>query len=271
VNEFFDLRGTFTWTFDCVMVRYGPVDVASLAALEANHYDEAPVINDKNIVVGVVPTDHLRSKFDRRSPLLPDDSSIRYEKVLVDVRPDDFLSKLEAYRSVFVARGDGEVVGLFTISDLNRHEIRSQIYPRLADLESKLASAIEDEFPDPWKWLAWLGDGAIGVVGHWEILKRNGLNLVASSGANLGQLLQVAENHENLWRQLKFPSKSKCGDFRRSVTNVRNAVMHPARPLIESHEKVRSLRKVLNMTEGACAGLQMRERVRRRGMNTSLP
>ena len=268
MDEFFDLRGTFTWIFDCVKVKYGPIDVASLADLEGNEYDEAPVIDEENVVVGVVSTDNLRSKLERNLPLLPGDSSIRFEKVLVDVRPDDFLSKLEAHRSVFVARGDGEVVGLFTISDLNRHEIRSQIYPRLADLESKLASAIEDEFPDPWDWLAWLGDGAIGVVGHWEILKRNGLNLGASAGANLSQLLQVAENHENLWRQLKFPSKSKCGDFRRSVTNIRNAVMHPARPLIESHGKVRSLRKVLNIVEEASAGLRTREKLKRLGVNS---
>lgn len=262
MNEFFDLRGAFTWTFDCVMVKFGPVDAAVLEVLESKSYDEAPVIDENDGIVGVIATKYLRSKFERGSPLSSGDSSIKCEKILVDVRPDELLQKLESNRSVLITRGTGEVVGLFTISDLNRHEVRSQIYPRFADLESKLASAIDDEFIDPWEWLAWLGDGAIGVVGHWEILKRNGLNIGASAGANLGQLLQVAESCEKLWRQLKFPSKSKCGEFRRSATSIRNAVMHPARPLIENHEKVQSLRKVLQLTEEACSGLRIREQMK---------
>lgn len=259
MDEYLDIRGMFTWIFDCVVVTLGPVDEAVLRQLEANHYDQAPVKNPgTGQVIGVIDTRRLRALSEADIPLVGDDPAIRLQTSLVTVELEDFLSQIESDRSVLITRNSGEVVGLFTVSDLNSHRFRSAIYPYLARLESDLADAIDLEFDDPWQWLKWLGDGAIGIVGHWEVLKRNGMDLSATSGASLTQLLQVVENHEPLFRLIGFESKTKLGQFRRKIGPIRNAVMHPARPLIDHEDRVASLREVLSLAISACGRLSGR-------------
>lgn len=261
-----DLRGMFTPIRNCVSVQTGSVSLSKLRELEARNYDESPVFDPSGEAIGVVPTIFLRDKYDRSEELLVSDPKIRLEKVEVLIELDEFLSRLQRVRSVFVATGSGEVLGLVTMSDLNSHVFRAAIYPLLARLESRLAHVIDEEFPDPWTWLKWLGDGASGVVGHWEILKRNGMDLGASCGATLVQLLQVAERHDLLRGQLGFESKTKCGDFRGRVASVRNAVMHPARPLIESQDGIARLRSVLRGVQFATQGLGAEIREHAKGM-----
>lgn len=259
MDEYLDIRGMFTWIFDCFVVTLGPVDETVLRQLEANHYDQAPVKNpETGQVIGVIDTRRLRALSEADIPLVGDEPAIKLQTSLVTVELENFLSQIESDRSVLITRNSGEVVGLFTVSDLNSHRFRAAIYPYLARLESDLADAVDLEFDDPWQWLKWLGDGAIGIVGHWEVLKRNGMDLSATSGASLTQLLQVIENHEPLFRLIGFESKTKLGQFRRKIGPIRNAVMHPSRPLIDHEDRVASLREVLSLAMSACGRLDGR-------------
>lgn len=259
MDQYLDIRGMFTWIFDCVVVMLGSVDEPVLRKLEANHYDQAPVKDSETgQVIGVIDTHRLRALFEANIPLARDEPGIKLRTSSVTVELEDFLSKLELDRSLLVTRNSGEVVGLFTVSDLNSHRFRAAIYPYLARLESDLADLIDLEFDDPWQWLKWLGDGAIGVVGHWQVLKRRGMDLSATSGASLTQLLQVIENHEPLLRMAGFESKTKLGQFRRQIGPIRNAVMHPARPLIDHENRVASLRAVLSLAMSTCGRLNGR-------------
>jgi CBS domain containing-hemolysin-like protein len=155
----------------CATVKPGPIDPDIIHVLSERGFDQAPVYDAASRRLwGLVETDYLQSKLEVNQPLDEDDPVVRDEKhefhVGAFVTIFDLLQTMATRRAVIVFQDSdateyGHVEfrwGLFTISDLNRHTIRSSIYHLIAQVESGLAKFLEIEVTDPWTWIKHLDD-----------------------------------------------------------------------------------------------------------------
>src|SRR5208282_2421869 len=144
----------------------GPVDLSLLSKLEESGFDQAPVYDSSvHNYWGLAETSYLRLLHESGQPLRSDDPVIHNEHrefhVGSFVTIFGLLEKMTTERAVIVIEDSGNteyghsqsIWGLFTISDLNRHAVRSAIYHLLADVEAGLAKWLEFNVADPWEWL----------------------------------------------------------------------------------------------------------------------
>src|ERR1700722_7045076 len=166
IEDVIDLQRLCTRLERTVSVVPGPVDLNLLSKLEKSGFDQAPVYDlSTHNYWGLVETSYLRSLFESGQSLRSEDPLIRNEHLEFHVGSFvtifGLLEKMTGQRAVIViedldiaAHGHAEKIwGLFTISDLNRHAVRSAIYHLLADVEAGLAKWLEGTVGNPWEWL----------------------------------------------------------------------------------------------------------------------
>lgn len=241
----YDLEGIMVPLESCCYVGLGAVDLESVGQLIDNRFDHAPVISDGR-ALGIIATKDLKVKAELSLPLDRGAREIVHSFVRVRGRLSRLFEVLRDGRAAIVYKGDMDL-GMVTISDLNKHLFRAHLYPLVARLEASLAKVVDQAYADPWEWIAALGQGQVQVVGHWQVLKRSGLDVSATAGATLSQLLKVA-SHLTKTKDV-FGSKAKFDRFASRAARYRNAIMHPARPLISQQNEIESLRKFLVDTE----------------------
>lgn len=239
-----DLTGLLVPIERCMSMVAGPVSASFADEASCYGYDDVPFLEEGQ-VVGFVPVSHLRKLADIDAHVFRNDTRIKRSFVFRVDSIDRVLEQLGSHRIAGVVGGDGSVDGIITISDLNRHGFRAIIYPAFAQLEEQLAKLIDAEFKDPWEWIAKVGDGRISIVGHWECLKKDGLDVGATAGATLSQLLKVVEETPALSSRSAW-TKTKLSAFKNRALRFRNAVMHPTRPLVASQKDVVSLREFIS-------------------------
>lgn len=229
---------------ECITVQLDAVSADVVATLEEHGFDDAPVMQ-RDEVVGIATTHELRRRLSQGLPLTADGfRRLNPESVIVadgDTAPADKLLQLVATsRSVLVAKGgganeSGQVVGFVTVSDLNRHAMRSCLYDALAVLESELASLIQHRYGDVWEWIRYLNEEAqVRVLGYWELTRRQGLDVGPIAATTLTHLLHVVASDNRLFTALGFGSKRQFETVAGHIPRLRNSVMHPVRPLVLS-------------------------------------
>ncbi len=253
----------------CVAVVPGPVDSNTLSILTERGYDQAPVYEAASRCCwGLVETTYLRELLGAGEPLRSGDPHVRHERWEFRVGPFvtvfGLLAKMAEQRAVVVIRESSateygyheSIWGLFTISDLNRHGIRSAIYRLLADVESGLAKWLEALAPDPWVWLHHLDEEQQArVLGYWELSKRQGVDVGPIAALTLAQLVNVVARHDTAVELLGYTSRSQFAKSTGQLSRLRNRVMHPVRPLILAHTDVGQVYRAVLVLE------ELRERV----------
>jgi hypothetical protein len=261
---------------DCVSVALGEVDSSAVSILESRGYDQAPVYDaDQRSLFGLVETRRLRMLVEQRAPLTPGDPAIqdeeRWFRIGSGVAVEELLSKMTGQRAVLVVQesdateyGHAEWgLGLLTISDLNRHALRANLYSLMSHLEAGLASLVEKAFVDSWMWIRTLNESyQVNVLGYWELSKRRGVDVGPIGATTLAQLIQVVSRSTELLGRLEFKSRTEFDTLTDYIPKLRNSVMHPVRPLILEQSDVARVR------ETVLAIGDLAERVRRLGTTT---
>jgi hypothetical protein len=238
-----------------VSVVPGPVDVTILSKLEEHSFDQAPVYDPtKDTYWGLIETTYLRSLFESAQFVREDDPIIRNENqefhVGSFVTIFALLEKMTTQRAVVVMQDSDATEygharfmwGLFTISDLNRHAVRSAIHHLLADVEAGLAKWLETLVTDPWEWLKQLEEEQQArVLGYWELSKRLGVDVGPYAALTLSQLVNIISRHRNAAEKLGYESRSQFDKAKGRLPHLRNRVMHPVRPLVLTHADVASI------------------------------
>lgn len=248
---------------DCVSVQPGPIDDCSLNALLEKGYDQAPVDDPAtNRFWGLVDTEHLIELKRHGKHLDENDPHVRDEEKLF--RTGSFtsiyglLDKLRNLRAIIVVRvssasdyGYAEfIAGLFTISDLNRHAIRTILYRLLASVEDGLARIVERQHADPWDWIRLLNEDAqVRALGYWEISKRRGVDIGPIASLNLTHLLGIVAKSPRLLGLLEFKARSAFEKFTGCIPDFRNRIMHPVRPLVLGQQDVEGVYKAARSLE----------------------
>ncbi|MGE3108396.1 MAG: hypothetical protein AB7G11_03755 [Phycisphaerales bacterium] len=217
-----------------------------LERLQQNEYDQAPVMVSGR-PTGMVPTNRLSALLAAGTPLNSDEPALVRDRLAPDATLDQVLDVIATHRSAIVSDGaDGVDAGFITLSDLNKHSLRSELYPLFAELEAELAAAIEARHVDPWTWLEFLDkDKQARLVGYWELSKREGVDIGPLAGTMPSELSRIVERTDPLRRALGFDSKGKWGDFVGGLVELRNGIMHPVRPLFATTQDVADVRQQL--------------------------
>lgn len=244
-----NISGFYVPIRECLSMALGiPTESVFREAAERG-FDDLPVVDERGGVLGFISASYAERLVEEGGSISPDDSELKKSFLQSWCTLDVLLERISANRIVGVLDASGTAIGIVTISDLNRHGFRANLYPIFARLEEQLARLVEMQFSDPWDWIGKLGDDKVGLVGHWECLKRDGLDLGPAVGASLTQLLTVLEKTPRLAERV-FPSRTQLKEFKGRSVKFRNAVMHPARPLILNLEDVNSLRRFVNQVGG---------------------
>jgi hypothetical protein len=240
-----DVREMSTQLDRCVSVPLGRVSPDSVSQLEESGYDQAPVSG----VRGIVTTEHLQKLVRNDRPLEASDPEIRKSCVQASESLSNLLSAMCSESSVLVivdGSNEGNIVGLLTTSDLNKHILRSALYSLLSGVETRLAQFIETNCSDPWDWIPLLAEEhQVQILGYWQFSQRNGVDIGPMAACTLTNLLKIVEKSKILRAKLGYRSSSDAANDFGRIPRLRNSVMHPVRPLIKSRDDVAELKDTL--------------------------
>ena len=247
----------------CVCVQPGSIPKELLSALDTKCYDQAPVYDpDSRMYWGLAYASYLRKLAREDRDLNADDPHVcdanKEFRVGAHTSIYQLVHKLLDEQAVIVIResdvteyGNVEsILGLFTIGDLNRHEIRSLLYRLFSDVESGLAKLVERGVLEPWDWIKLLGEEQqVRVLGYWELAKRRDVDIGPIAATTLANLLTIVAKSPNLRTVLGFNSRKDFEKHAGKLPEFRNRLMHPVRPLILGQPDVKDLYIVMRFLE----------------------
>jgi hypothetical protein len=259
----------YTSLDQCLCVELGQVRSADVELLTQRRFDQAPVVtrydaDDRaGFPEGLVTTEHLKSLLESGAPLQQDDPAIAAPTLPLEPTLGVLLDTLADSRAALVVEDEHQGTamfrlfrGLITISDLNRQSFRGLLYTLLADLEAGLARFLEVCCPEPWDWLSKVSeDHQVRILGSWELSKRNGVDVSPVTAATLALLLTAVGKIESLRSKLDYPSRSKFEEATGRIAKLRNAIMHPVRPLVLTCDDVAAIRTTLEAVFSLCHAL----------------
>jgi hypothetical protein len=233
----------------CIRVNLGRPVPELVASLQGKNFEFAPISG----IQGVVSVRHLQYLLEFGLPLLPDDPKV--QKTLVDESIDleQLLETIARENPVLVIHKD-EVIGLLTLSDLNKHALRSVLYSRFASFEMELAALISRLCPNHLEWIDKLReDSQVKILGHWAQSQRKNVGVGPIVACTLTDLLHVVQSTKKIRDVFGLKSQKVAEDESGSLPSLRNSVMHPVKPLVTKSEDaermVRSLRKMQRLAE----------------------
>ena len=259
LEHILDLTGIYTPASSCSVATIGPIPSTLLERMQTAEYDQVPVINGESSPIGVITRSELEKRAEETGTLFENDPAIQATRISNPVHLGALLEAFSKRRAALVFDRQ-RWLGLMTLADLNRHALRGLLYLTLANFEERLANLIQSTYEDPWSWLDHVSEwDRVELVGNWEITKRKAVNLGPTHAASITQLLKVVEKDPVLYGLCGFQSRTKTEDALGAVPDVRNAVMHPVRPLATSTEDVLRLRRALGAMEDVLAHLDAQQ------------
>jgi hypothetical protein len=246
---------------DCYCVVPGPVSDDDLRELTRQSFDQAPVYDDTSKrYYGLVTTSYLQELQRKDLPLKGDDPAIRTTEFRVGsyVTIFDVVDILRTSSAVVVIQesdateyGHTEcLLGILTISDLNKHAVRSPLYRLISETEAEVARLVLETIPDPWEWIKLLSeDYQVRVLGYWELAKRKDVDIGPIAAVTLTNLLTIIGKSPELRTLLGYASRSAFEKYAGKIPDFRNRTMHPVRPLILNGEEVQELYIVIRFLE----------------------
>jgi len=228
----------------CFTIKTGYIEPGTIAEMNKENYDYAPVVNGK-CVYGLASKKLLTNLHKTKRVLSPSlaevsDGSHFFEVSHSCVTLPQILEKMSDSLAVLVFE-TGQVehhfishfIGLMTLSDLNRHEIRFALFRIITALESSLEKVISNFFSDPNDWLKKLTENdQVRILGYCELAKRNNVETDFIEATQLTNLLNIVAKTKEIIELLKYKSRSDFEKQTGNISQLRNQVMHVVRPLI---------------------------------------
>jgi hypothetical protein len=246
---------------ECVCVVPGPISDDVLQALSQGSFDQAPVCDDRaSICYGLISRLRLEQLHRMGLPLEQNDSAISNAEFRVGIHTTayDIIDRLAASPAAIVIQesdaieyGHAEwLVGLLTISDLNKHAIRGTLYRLISEAEAAIAALMRHTFDDPWDWIKLLNeDYQVRVLGFWELARRRDVDIGPVAAVTLSNLLTIIGKSSDLRSRLGYSSRKRFEKSTGKIPDFRNRIMHPVRPLILNRKDVEQLREVTLVLE----------------------
>jgi predicted transcriptional regulator len=238
---------------DCMSVEIGPIKKGIITKLENSNFGQAPVLV-KNGVLGLISLEKLKNLFESNEPLLEKDSAIQLNEIFPRSSLLSLIDFLKEYSAGLVCdEFDGQeygthyaVLGLITVSDLDKHYIRTKIFILLSRLEIMLEKFIKRNCSNCFDCINNMSvDSRIRILRYWEFSKKRNIEISPLEACTLSDMLNIVYKNENLCNLLGYSSKNKFNEIKGSIPELRNSIMHPVRPLIAKPLDLEDLKKTL--------------------------
>jgi hypothetical protein len=136
------------------------------------------------------------------------------------------------------------VYGLITIADVNKPIVRKIIYDIFLDIEVHLSELLIKLFQDPGDWIHLLDEESkIRALGYWQLSRSRGYSSNPVACLTLTELLGVTSRVASVLSLLGYNSRSSFINLTGALPKVRNSIMHPVRPLVQSHDDMIALER----------------------------
>jgi len=145
----------------------------------------------------------------------------------------------------------GDEYWIINLADLDKRGTREMLYPSIAELESLIASRIQDHHPESEEMIDDLSDGAINprTIGSWYRDRRNDVELHIAEYMNLTEMKQVlSEGQPALFRSCGFEEECEISDLL-DIRDLRNKVMHVNRSLVRSRRDIQDVLDAIERTQ----------------------
>jgi hypothetical protein len=228
------------WT-GAITVTPGRVGREFVDSLIFAGFDGTPLVDGER-PLAFAPTPLLEMLAANGGDLTPQTPGPWCKSIGPEPRIDELLRFTLEQPAAIVLDAEGNNPSFFTLADLNRHPGRGALYPVFAELEAELALLIDRSFEDPWGWLELVPkDRRAGLIGYWEISKRDGTDIGPIAGAMLSELGGVISKHEPLRSTLGFVGRGQWEDTFNGLNEHRHSIMHTVRPLVMSVDELTTL------------------------------
>lgn len=175
---------------------------------------------------------------------LEDDQWITPEKHLLDV-----LELLQ--QQPFLLYKDQNKYWIINIADINKRGVREMLYPPIAELESLIASRIQDHHPESKQMIADFSESAINpqTIGSWYQDRQRDVELHIAEYMNLTEMKQVlTEGRTELFKSCGFSSKDEIKHLH-VIRDLRNKVMHVNRSLVRSRTDIKEVLSTIDTVQ----------------------
>lgn len=207
--------------------------------LEVAKFDQAPVIQ------GGVPTGYVLRRELAPSSRRPVGAVAHPLEPSVMVSADAplgrALSWLAAKSFLFVLDGV-EISGFVTPSDVNKQPGRTYLFLLIAELELAMSEIVRAHHPDQKDAIELLGRERIPAV-HERYEEEQRLNVEADlvSCVQFADLLTITGKSPACRSAFSASSRSEWDRLTGSLDGLRNAVMHPVRPILNDRRSLKEL------------------------------
>jgi hypothetical protein len=246
----------------CFTVSPGYIEARIIEEMDKEKYDYVPVINDK-CVYGLAGKKFLTHLSKNSLVLSPTDVEVSEQSNFFEIKHLSvtlpvLLGKMSQRMAVLVFQtGDAEryvsisnFIGLTTLSDLNRHEIRFALFRFITTLESNLADFISKYYSNPDDWLKKLNEiDQVRILGYRELSRRNDIEINLIEATQLSNLLNIVAKSNEIIKYLKYKSRNDFEKQTGKISQLRNQVMHIVRPLIINQSDVQKLLETINFID----------------------
>lgn len=140
---------------------------------------------------------------------------------------------------------------IINLADVDKRGTREMLYPPIAELESLIASRIQDHHSDSEEMINDLSDSAVHprTIGGWYRDQRSDVELHIAEYMNLTEMKQVlAEGRPALHRSCGFEDESEISDLL-DIRDLRNKVMHVNRSLVRSRRDIQDVLDTVDRTQ----------------------
>lgn len=256
-----NLREICIPTQECLTIKPGSISEKILDEMDQKNYDYIPVIDNK-CIYGLAKKSYLKEIYTKKGVLSAKDTKICNESIFLEIKYPFILlpsllekmSQEEAILSVQTGEVEGYYIsnflGLITLSDLNRHEIRFVLYRLIISLEARLAQFVNSYFSDDNIWIKKLNETEqIRILGYREFSKINNIEINAIEATNLSNLINIIAKTEEAIQVLQYTSRKDFEKCTGKIPKLRNSIMHVVRPLITKQNEISSLLETINFID----------------------
>ncbi len=154
---------------------------------------------------------------------------------------------------------EGNITGLITIVNLNCRQARLLVFSLLSDLEVRLGRLVQSRIGNGLTVNTILSEAKDEVRQRYEADRRESVDRQVVEYLYLTDLLKLVRKYE-MYKLLGYTSKGEFSKASGKLPDLRNAVAHPARAMIEDAEGTERLWHNIQVIQRALFRLQQWER-----------
>jgi len=248
-----DLAGIYVPLQECLTIKPGSIPVEILDEMDRRNYDYIPVVDNK-CVYGLAKKSYLREICTNKGILSDKDSKIENKSIFWEIKYPyislpSLLKKMSQEEAILVVQADeiesypvNNFLGLITLSDLNRHEIRFAFYRLIITLEERLSLFVTRYFVDDSTWIKKLNENEqIRILGYREFSKQRNMETKLIEATTFTNLVDIINKTKEIIELLKYPSRNSFKKQTGRLPILRNSTMHIVRPLIDKQSDITGL------------------------------